>query len=213
MNDAEQARAYAAADFEQPHAQFIELFRQKFPYTEINGKVLELGCGPCDISWRFANAYPGCHIDAVDGATAMLAHGQNVIANHGLQARIHPSLCYLPDDPLPAPPYDAVISNSLLHHLLDAQILWRTIAHAAAPGAPIFVMDLMRPFSLKRAQQLVAEYAAEEAEILKRDFYHSLLAAYTVEEVEAQLIAAGLEGLQVQAVSDRHLIIAGQLAI
>ena len=213
MNDAGQARAYAEADFEQPHAQFVELFRQQFPQFDVIGSVLDLGCGPCDISWRFARAYPDCRIDAVDGAEAMLVHAQELIEQRGLQARIHLHRCYLPGDALPAATYDVIISNSLLHHLNDSQVLWRSIVQGAVSGAAIFVMDLMRPASKKQAQALVDEYAASEPDILRHDFYHSLLAAYTVDEVREQLAIAGLDELQVQAVSDRHVIISGILAI
>lgn len=209
MEGAEQARAYAEADFEQPHAQFIELFRQRFPYADFRGRVLDLGCGPCDISCRIAGAYAACTIDAVDGSAAMLSLGHERVSRYGLNRRIHLYQRYLPDDPLPSPAYDTIISNSLLHHLVSAQTLWQTIRRAAAPAAVVFIMDLMRPTSRKQAQTLVAKYAAQEPPILQHDFYHSLLAAYTVEEVKAQLAVAGLQGMQVQAVSDRHLTVSG----
>ena len=45
MNDPEQALAYARADFEEPHNQLVELFRNKFPQEEVDGYVLDLGCG------------------------------------------------------------------------------------------------------------------------------------------------------------------------
>jgi len=211
MDDAEQARAYAEADFEQPHEQFVALFQQQFPQSDIRGGVLDLGCGPCDVSWRFARAYPQCHIDAVDGAATMLTHAQELIERHGLQSRIGLHLCYLPDDVLPQTAYGTIISNSLLHHLADAQVLWQCISRVASPGAAVFIMDLMRPDNPDQARMLVDEYACDEAEILRHDFYHSLLAAYTVAEVRAQLLFAGLEGLQVQAVSDRHLTVSGTL--
>lgn len=209
MDDAAQARAYAEANFEQPHKQFISLFRHQFPQRDVHGPVLDLGCGPCDISWRFAQAYPSCHIDAVDGAAAMLAHGQRLIEHQGLQARIHLHHCYLPADALPASSYQTIISNSLLHHLSDAAVLWQTIKQATVAGAAIFIMDLLRPDSPAQAQALVDEYAAGEPDILRQDFYHSLLAAYTIAEVKMQLLTAGLDNLQVQTVSDRHLIVSG----
>ncbi len=43
----------------------------------------------------------------------------------------------------------------------------------------------------------------------RQDFFNSLLAAYTVDEVHAQLARTGLGHLQVEAVSDRHLTVAG----
>ena len=116
---------------------------------------------------------------------------------------------YLPGAALPHAQYDAVISNSLLHHLLAPEVLWDTVKHCARPGAPIFVMDLFRPQSQQQAHALVEQYAADEMELLKRDFYHSLLAAYTLEEVRAQLAAAELGYLTVETVSDRHMVIHG----
>ena len=48
--------------------------------------------------------------------------------------------------------------------------------------------------------------------MLRSDFYNSFLAAYRLGEVEEQLAQAGLEGLRVEAVSDRHFIAWGRLA-
>ncbi|MGR9037668.1 MAG: class I SAM-dependent methyltransferase, partial [Gammaproteobacteria bacterium] len=78
----------------------------------------------------------------------------------------------------------------------------------AKPGARIAVMDLLRPASMKAAQALVDIYAAEESEILRRDFYQSLLAAFTLEEIGVQLTEAGLN-LDFEQISDRHVFING----
>lgn len=209
MNDAEQALAYAQADFAEPHQYFVKLINESFPGHTFAGRVLDLGCGPADVSLRFARAYPAAIIDGVDGAEAMLALGRQAIVEAGLQDRIHLTQCYLPQDPLPQSRYDAIISNSLLHHLQQPQILWQCLAQSAAPGAPVFVMDLMRPDSQVQARQLFETYAADEAEILKQDFYNSLLAAYTVDEIEQQLQQANLMHLRVNIVSDRHVTISG----
>jgi len=197
------------ADFNQPHSYFIELFESRFP--KFDGKtVLDLGCGPGDISIRFARAYVDCRIDALDGSAQMLAYGQKIIDQQKLINRIQFHRCYLPVDVLPQLQYDAIISNSLLHHLANAVVLWQCIREASARGATVFIMDLLRPESVAQAQSLMNMYAEGEPEILRHDFYHSLLAAYTVEEVTAQLEEAELP-LQVQAVSDRHLLISGRM--
>jgi hypothetical protein len=56
---------------------------------------------------------------------------------------------------------------------------------------------------------LVDEYAAGAPEVLREDFRNSLRAAFTIEEVQAQLQSAHLASLAVQAVGDRHLVVAG----
>ena len=67
----------------------------------------------------------------------------------------------------------------------------------------------MRPRSESAAKELLEEYAANEPEVLKHDFYNSLLAAYTVGEVEEQLEREGILEFIVKPVSDRHFIVTG----
>ena len=210
MLEEEQARAYAQADFEEPHNRFIELFGQLFP-EESPQHVLDLGCGPADISVRFARAYPGCTLHSVDGSQAMLKLAKESLAEHRLVDRIRLIHQRLPG-PLPSRSYDAVISNALLHHLQDPQVLWRTIKECGKPASPVLVMDLVRPDSRTRAQEVVQTYAASEAEILQRDFFRSLLSAYRPEEVQAQLKKADLEGFRVEIVGDRHFMVYGRTA-
>jgi SAM-dependent methyltransferase len=212
MLDDEQARAYAAADFSEPHDNFVRVFGETFAGRELAGYVLDLGCGPGDIALRFARAFPRCVVHGVDGAEAMLRCGRQVLARTpALAGRVELFSGFLPGAQLPRSRYDSIISNSLLHHLPDPQVLWQSIRHYAAPGAPVFVMDLCRPASRAAAQRLVDQYAAGEPEILRRDFYHSFLAAFTPAEIIAQLAAAGLEQFRVTRPSDRHVIISGQM--
>ncbi|MGI9303448.1 MAG: class I SAM-dependent methyltransferase [Gammaproteobacteria bacterium] len=209
MDEHEQAKAYAEADFETPHNAIIEQFATAFPRADISGPVLDLGCGPADISVRFARRYPGCTVDGVDGAEAMLAFGRERVASERLGERVRLYRCFLPDDPLPHTHYATIISNSLLHHLHDPHVLWSTVARVAQPPARVFIADLMRPVDDDTVQALVTEHANDEPEVLQRDFYNSLRAAFTVTEVTEQLTEAGLASLAVQPVSDRHLIVSG----
>jgi len=117
MNEPEQALAYARADFEEPHNQFIELFKNRFPEEKIDGYVLDLGCGPADVTIRFARAYPKCLIHGIDGAENMLKHGRDAIASQGLESQIDLYCGCLPGAKSPRSSYDIIISNSLLHHL------------------------------------------------------------------------------------------------
>jgi len=210
MDSDEQAAAYAHADFELPHSMFIQQFRDTFSAERITGHVLDLGCGPADISIRFAKAFPECTIDAVDGAKQMLKYGHIAVEAAGLAQRIQLIHGYLPGAALPRATYDVIISNSLLHHLHDPLVLWRTVRTCAKAGAPVFIMDLKRPHSTDQAREMMEGYTAGEPEVLKQDFFNSLLAAYTVDEVQAQLEQMGLNHLSVQAVYDRHLIVAGR---
>ena len=209
MNEDAQARAYAQADFEEPHAQFIALFGDCFAGAPVTGAVLDLGCGPADISIRFARAFPDCCVHGLDGAAAMLRYGREAVRAAHLTERVRLLQGYLPGAALPQAHYDIIISNSLLHHLADPMVLWQEINARAVPGTRTFIMDLMRPHDRGAAQALVDIYAEGEPEVLRRDFFNSLLAAYRPEEVEAQLAQAELGWLEVRAVSDRHLVVSG----
>ncbi|HKK14459.1 MAG TPA: class I SAM-dependent methyltransferase, partial [Gammaproteobacteria bacterium] len=198
MNEPEQALAYARADFDEPHARFVALYRERFGDTPGAGWVLDLGCGPGDITRRFALAFPGCRLHGVDGAPAMLRLGRADLGRAGLGERVTLMEGYLPGARLPRDRYDAVIANSLLHHLADPDALWQAVRTHGAHGAPVFIMDLMRPASRGQAQAMMDTYAAGEPQVLRRDFFQSLLAAYRPGEVRGQLDRAGLNTLSVE---------------
>ena len=206
MDEAEQAAAYAAADFAEVNQGFVDRFLAFAPGLTA-GEVVDLGCGPADICLRLARARPGLRITGVDAAEAMLGHGRAAVTGAGLGGAIELVRARLPGV-LAGRQFDAVLSNSLLHHLPDPAVLWADIARLARPGAPILVVDLMRPATPEAARALVDEHAAGEAGVLRHDFLASLRAAFTPAEVAGQLAAAGLR-LQVAPITDRHLAIWG----
>ena len=210
MLDREQARAYAAADFAEPHERFVSLLRERLPGLPDAGVALDLGCGPGDPTLRVASALPGWQVHGVDGSPTMLALAREAAASAGLASRVSFIEARLPESPLPRAGYDLVFSNSLLHHLPDPRVLWECARRFAARGAPVFVMDLLRPVSVEAARALVGRHAAGEPELLRRDFFQSLCAAYRPDEVRAQLARAGLGALALAVVSDRHWIAWGR---
>jgi SAM-dependent methyltransferase len=212
MDEAEQALAYAEADFSEPNERFLALLAGMGPGDLTGAEALDLGCGPADIVLRFLKAYPRAHCDALDGSAAMLDHARRLLAGlPGIASRCRLLHDVLPSRQLPRAGYDLILSNSLLHHLHDPMVLWRTIRECARPGALVLVMDLMRPPSPTWAEALVATYAADAPEVLRRDFRNSLFAAFEPREVTTQLAEAGMGGLEVRVVSDRHLAVSGRV--
>lgn len=211
MDTPEQAAAYAAADFAEAHDALVLAFRERFPAFG-SGRMVDIGCGPADVTVRLARAHPHVSVDGVDGDAEMLRHGRIRVEAAGLGERVR-----LDEVRLPAGPavwaarggYDAVVSTSLLHHLADPMALWTTVRAAASPAAAVFVWELRRPPTTDAAQALVDTYAGDEPEVLRADFYNSLCAAYTEREIQDQLAAAGLD-LEVEPLGDRHLLIWGR---
>ena len=208
MEDAEQALAYANADFSTSNQWYVDHLLADFPKSL--GKVLDIGCGPADVPVRLARAHSTIRITAIDGSAAMLAHAQRAVEAAGLQKRIATVRGYIPGLPFDEHGFDAVLSKDLLHHLPDPMALWSEARRLGRRGAAVYVMDLFRPDSPKAARMIVETIAGNEHPILKEDFYNSLCAAFTVEEVRAQVSRPGL-GFDVIQISDRHMLIRGIL--
>ena len=210
MVEDHQAQAYALADFEEAHRRMLEVFDGFFPTLPDTGHAVDLGCGPGDIACRFAARYPGWRVDGVDASRVMLGYGPVIAERYpGVATRVALVEGLLPHCPVPRERYDVVLSNSLLHHLADPQALWIAVRRLAGPGAPVLIMDLVRPTANEVVDELVEEYASGEPEVLRRDFANSLRAAYRVAEVELQLAQARLPWLAVAMVTDRHMVVSG----
>jgi hypothetical protein len=70
-------------------------------------------------------------------------------------------------------------------------------------------MDLFRPDSPEEAQAIVDRYASDAPDILRRDFYNSLRAAFTEVEIGAQLARMNLTRLLIDVIDDRHWVVSG----
>ena len=212
MDDQEQAAAYAAADWSESHGKIPGYFRERFPWFTA-GRVIDLGCGTADVTIRFARALPGVTVLGVDGSDAMLAFGRRSVRKAALDSRITLEKRYLPDPSLETGNFDGVLSNSLLHHFADPAVFWRTAARCAKPGAPIMIIDLVRPSDHQTVVELVKEHAKGAPPILERDFIASLHAAYSLDEVRQQLAAAGLPELQLDHVDVLHVVVWGRAPV
>jgi 2-polyprenyl-3-methyl-5-hydroxy-6-metoxy-1,4-benzoquinol methylase len=211
MDSEAQTLAYAQADFEEANTLFADNFLDRFAGLGPTGQMADLGCGPGDIAIRLAMALPGWQVTGIDAGENMLRRARERLESESLGERVNFRLAYLPDPSLPKKTWDAVISNSLLHHLPDPLVLWESISGLGVDGAAVQVMDLVRPDSATAARDLVNRYADGAPEILREDFYNSLLAAYTISEIQEQLAQAKLEQLRVEPASDRHWIVSGTL--
>ena len=203
MDLADEADAYAQADFADVNAAFAERLAE---LTENRPAwALDLGCGPVDIPIRVAALRPAWHIAAVDASWAMLALAPNPpVLVHRIQADAKRL-------PVPDRVFDVVFSNSILHHLPNPEPFWQEVRRISRPGTLILVRDLFRPESRAAARALVDHHAGTESPLLQEEFYRSLLAAFTPEEAREQLAMANLKGLEVTTITDRHLDIWGRL--
>lgn len=214
MDDAAQVDAYASADWSESHDRLMRQILDHFPRESIRGPFLNLGCGSGDDTFRFLRDYPGTSVTAIDGAPRMVERANKDLQTRFPQfrGRVQFHVAYIPSADIPANQYAGIISNSLLHHFHEPDAFWTAVREHAHAGSRIFVGDLRRPDSLHAVDELVDTYAADAPPVLREDFRNSLRAAFTIEEVKAQLERAGLDDLSVKTVGDRHLIVAGTLS-
>jgi len=207
MEEEQQVSAYAKADFREENQGFFERFREYFPDFS-DGHLFDLGCGPGDIPIRFARALPNCRVTGVDASAPMIRLAEQAVAEAGLSDRVA-FRCERFQDIAGANVADAVISNSLLHHVPNPLQFWNRLRQFVKPGSPVLVMDLLRPESTEEARAIVDRYAANEPDILQRDFYNSLLAAFTEDEITSQLARMNLTRLLIDIPDDRHWVVGG----
>lgn len=221
MDEPEQARAYAEADFSCTDQAFVASIQAQLDASSLDPqRVVDLGCGPGNISFPLAEALPSRPLLAIDGSAAMLAPAlrrQQAEPGRFPLLRFLQACLPLEADVLTAlppafqPPFQLLVSNSLLHHLHHPEVLWAAVHQLSAPGSLVVLRDLRRPDSLAALEALVDRHVSGAPAVLQRDYRASLQAAFRPEEVEAQLRQAGLSGLQVREVEDRYLDVTGRL--
>jgi len=215
------AAAYAAADFSVEDGAFADRFLALVQpgWGDGSGRaVLDLGCGPGNISERLARRLPAAQVLGLDGAAAMLAiaDDRRRRADPPLPGLAYRQVTF-PLDPATLEAlrarcrWDAVVCNSVLHHLHEPAVFWQTLRELVPAGALLLLRDLRRPDDEPTRLALVQRHAADAPAVLRHDFAASLAAAFTPAEVEGQLLQAGLTGLQVRPLGDRHLEVWGIL--
>lgn len=208
MDDEQQSLAYAQADFSTSNQFFVDSLIRELPPDAC--RVLDIGCGPGDVVIRLARAAPAARITAIDGSAPMIALARASIRGAALEDRVTALRGYVPGVALDEHAFDMVVSKDLLHHLPDPSVLWSEVVRLGKVDARVYVMDLVRPASTGAAWGIVNRVAASESPILREDFFNSLCAAFTVDEVRRQLAEAHLH-LDVAQVTDRHLLVKGPL--
>ena len=221
MEEAGQVAAYAEADFSAGDGAVVGRLAALAADAGVDlaaaeALLVDLGCGPGNISLRLAERFPATRLVGIDGSAAMLQVAeQRRRACAGAGERLSFARHTLPSQALEQGPLagrcTALVSNSLLHHLHEPAVLWRTVRALAAPGAFLYLRDLRRPSSSGAAEALLALHLHEAPAVLQRDYLASLHAAFTPYEVDAQLAAAGLASLKVAPLDDRYLEVWGRL--
>tara|TARA_B100001250_G_C19644778_1_gene719868 strand:- start:27 stop:725 length:699 start_codon:yes stop_codon:yes gene_type:complete len=220
MINPQQVLAYSEADFSSSDRNIIkclqELIQKHQKKIDKETLMVDLGCGPGNISQRMAQQWPQAEIIGIDGSDEMLnvARKRKTIL---MEKQLSSKLSYLNLDiakvskeiDLFHNSADIVVSNSLLHHLHDPQVLWNSIRSISKKGTLIFNRDLRRPLTNEDVIAKEQSYLPHAPSVLKRDYRASLKAAFTRDEVRKQLESAELDFLKVIEIEDSYLDVVG----
>ncbi|AIQ96855.1 SAM-dependent methyltransferase [Prochlorococcus sp. MIT 0801] len=174
--------------------------------------IFDIACGPGNISERIAKNWPFVTVVGIDGSKEMLNEAENKLSK-----KFTKNLSYQLIEinsiakgethfPLRA---DVLVSNSALHHFHDPYRFWGALKKLGKTKCIHIHRDLIRPTSLEKAFEIKEKHLSDSPEILKKDFYASLKASFTVDEVTQQLIDAGLSQLEVLQVDELYFEIIG----
>ncbi|MDA1013436.1 MAG: class I SAM-dependent methyltransferase [Planctomycetota bacterium] len=213
MDTAEEAVDYDSMDHGQVNAAFVDDFLAaahlgKRPVRSM--RVLDVGTGTAQIPIELAGRSFECSIVAIDLAEEMLRLARRNVANAGLNDVIQLESADAKSLPYADGSFDAVISNSIIHHAPQPGIVLGEMFRVLRPGGVIFVRDLMRPESIAEINHLVDTYAGDENDHQRQMFRDSLHAALTVEEVRQLLLDCDQQEASVSQTTDRHWTIAGR---
>ena len=212
-----QVRAYADADFSRSDSMVVKSLEK---YLKKVGRTLnktdlifDMACGPGNISERIAKNWPFVNVVGIDGSKEMLNEAENRLSDNLIK-----NLSYELIDinsiasgdmnfPFKA---DVLVSNSALHHFHDPYCFWDALKKLGKSKCIHIHRDLLRPASVEKAFDLKEKHLSNSPEVLKKDFYASLKASFTVDEVTQQLNDAGLSQLEVFQVDELYFEIIGR---
>lgn len=212
MDDAAEAVAYADADFADVNEAFVDRLLELSADRPSRLRALDLGTGPGDIPIRVASRVDGWAVTAVDDSPAMLAIAQTALERRNPGGSVRFVRADAKTLPFPDGSFEVIFSNSILHHITETALFWAELKRVAVNGALVLLRDLARPATVEQVEAIVAEHAGDESALLREEFHRSLLSAYTPGEVRGQLATAGLEGLNVERITDRHMDVWGSVA-
>ncbi len=208
MDSADEANDYNQMDHSQVNRIFVDDFLSA--WGDGNGPrpepwhLFDAGTGTALIPIELMRRGLRAHITASDLADQMLIVArQNVVAT-GFVESITLALRDCKRLPETTGTYDAVISNSIVHHIPEPQQVIAELWRVLKPGGLFFLRDLFRPDDGETLEGLVQTYAAGANDHQQQMFRDSLHAALTVAEVRDLVRPLGLEENVVQATSDRH---------
>jgi len=222
MEEKEQVISYDGADFSEGEINLISQINhyllRKNIFLGKKDLIVDLGCGPGNISEKLAIKWPNTEVIGIDGSKEMILraeYNKNISTNK----KKFKNLSYICSDIkdfksnnlLFNKEISLLVSNSLIHHITNLEDFFNTIKDLSSNTTVNFHKDLRRPLDEKSALELKAECSAKYNDILTNDYYASLRASYTFKELKNFTLENDLYSLDVFEEGDKYLIVYGNV--
>ncbi len=222
MEQKEQVISYNEADFSEGEDKLINqisyyLFKNNIFLSE-KDLIVDLGCGPGNISEKLAIKWPKTDVIGIDGSMEMILKAESNKENSFNHRKLK-NLRYICsdikgfelDNISPKKEINLLVSNSLIHHIIHLEDFFSTIKRLSSNMTINFHKDLKRPLNEKSALELKRKCSKEYNEVLTNDYYASLRASYTYKELNDFTVENDFSSLEVFEDGDKYLILYGNV--
>jgi ubiquinone/menaquinone biosynthesis C-methylase UbiE len=166
--------------------------------------ILDLGTGTALIPIELCKRFADCRVMAADAAVNMLELARYNIEVNSFIERIQLAQVDAKRLPFGDQMFDAIMSNSIIHHIPEPVGVLREAVRVTKPGGLLFFRDLLRPENDEQLRLLVDTYAAGANHHQRRMFAESLHAALSLAEIRRLVASLGFTYDSVNQTSDRH---------
>ena len=221
MEEKEQVISYDEADFSEGEVNLINQINQYLLKKNISlgekDLIVDLGCGPGNISEKLAIKWPNTAVVGIDGSKEMILRAEynKSISNKKKLKNLRYICSDIKDiksnNFLFKKRISLLVSNSLIHHITNLEDFFNTIRILSSNNTVNFHKDLKRPLDEKSALELKAQCSKKYNEILTNDYYASLRASYTFKELKNFTLENDLSSLDVFEEGENYLIVYGNV--
>jgi len=203
MDRPEEAREYDAMDFSEVNSRFVSDFLAAHGPGR-GGEVLDVGTGTARVPIALCRADRKVRVLGVDLAGPMLELARRNVLKADLVDRVRLARGDAKALPFPDGRFEAVVSNTIVHHVPDPSPALAEMVRLVAPGGTLMIRDLVRPDGPEELAALVERHVGAEGPAARALFRDSLHAGLTVDEVRAIVRGLGLAEDGIAMTSDRH---------
>jgi ubiquinone/menaquinone biosynthesis C-methylase UbiE len=209
MDTPQEAVDYDAMDHSTVNRAFVDDFLAFAGTLPSQMRILDAGTGtaqiPIELCSRFRSQNPfPLQVEAIDLAAEMLKVAERNVAAAGFGDAITLRCVDCKSLPDADGSFDAVISNSIVHHIPRPRDVLAEMWRVLKPGGAFFIRDLLRPPDAATLDQLVITYAGRENAHQQKMFRESLHAALTLDELRGLLADVGIPSSTARQTTDRH---------